>query len=228
MSQTELAVRLARLRQEFDKLEKAHGRAPGSSRLLAVSKRHSSDAMREAYAQGQHLFGENFLQEAREKQRSLADCAIEWHFIGAVQSNKTADIATHFDWVHTVDRRKIAERLNRHRAALDSPLNVLVQVNISGEQSKNGILPESFEALVSDILELPNLRYRGVMALPAPSDDESEQRRAFRRLRELAESVGTEFDTLSMGTSQDYAAAIAEGATLVRLGTAVFGPRPAT
>ena len=194
--------------------------------LLAVSKRQSEQAIRRLAACGQNSFGENYLQEAKEKILALADLPLSWHFIGPLQSNKTAEVATLFDWVHTVDREKIARRLNAARPPDRSPLNVCIQVNISGEKTKSGVLPPELPELAKCFGEFPNLNLRGLMALPEPESDFSKQRESFCALRKLSEQVfGPNIDTLSMGTSQDYQAAIVEGATIIRLGTALFGAR---
>lgn len=222
---TTIAERLAAVRAEIDALTASCGRPPGAVGLVAVSKTHDARAVRAAHAAGQNVFGENYVQEALAKQAELADLALEWHFIGAIQSNKTAAIARAFDWVHTIDRVRVAERLNAQRGAARPPLNVLIEVNVSGESSKHGVAPHEVAALAAAVQALPHLRLRGLMTLPAPSRDPAEQRSAFARLAALARASAVPFDTLSMGTSDDYAAAIAEGATLVRLGTAVFGPR---
>lgn len=223
---TRVAARLDHVLGELRELERRYGRKPGSVSLVAVSKRHPPALIRAAYACGQRDFGENYLQEARAKQQELAGLDIAWHFIGAIQSNKTADIARHFDWVHTVDRERIARRLNEQRPDHLPPLNVLLQVNISNEDSKNGLAPDALPALAGTVTELPRLALRGLMALPAPVTDFDAQRAACRALAELACALDFATDCLSMGTTNDYPAAIAEGATHVRLGTAVFGPRP--
>ncbi|WP_282339875.1 YggS family pyridoxal phosphate-dependent enzyme [Pseudomonas sp. PS02288] len=193
--------------------------------LLAVSKTKPAAALREAYAAGQRDFGENYLQEALDKQRELADLPLTWHFIGPIQSNKTKPIAEHFAWVHSVDRLKIAERLSAQRPAGLPPLNICLQVNVSGEDSKSGCAAAELPALAAAVAALPNLRLRGLMAIPEPSDDLTVQRAAFARLRTLGEELDLPLDTLSMGMSHDLEAAIAEGATWVRIGTALFGAR---
>lgn len=201
-------------------------RAPDSVSLLAVSKRQSAIAIRELAACGQKAFGENYLQEAKDKIETLGDLNLEWHFIGPLQSNKTGAVASLFDWVHTVDREKIARRLNAQRPAELDPLNICLQINISDEPSKNGMTAAALPQMLAIIPELTRLRLRGLMALPAPTPHIIEQRDAFRRIRELYEdTIGSEIDTLSIGTSSDYQAAIAEGATMVRIGTALFGER---
>jgi pyridoxal phosphate enzyme (YggS family) len=202
---------------------------PGNSvRLLAVSKTKSAQDIAEAYAAGQTAFGENQEQEAVRKIAALVDLKIEWHFIGPIQSNKTRAIAERFSWVHSIDREKIARRLSEQRPAGMEPLMVCVQVNVSGETTKSGVRPEHALALASEVSRLPGLKLRGLMTIPAPSADQLVQRRQFRRLRELRDDInahGMALDTLSMGMSDDLEAAIAEGATLVRVGTAIFGAR---
>ncbi|WP_296131415.1 YggS family pyridoxal phosphate-dependent enzyme [Pseudomonas sp. Ga0074129] len=193
--------------------------------LLAVSKTKPADAIREAFAAGVTDFGENYLQEALDKQTQLSDLPVVWHFIGPIQSNKTKPIAEHFAWVHSVDRLKIAERLSAQRPAHLPALNICLQVNVSGEASKSGCSPDQLSALAHAVTQLPNLRLRGLMTIPEPTDDVTEQRAAFARLRELQQSLNLDLDTLSMGMSHDLEAAIAEGATWVRIGTALFGAR---
>lgn len=193
--------------------------------LLAVSKTKPAAAIREAFAAGVQDFGENYLQEALEKQAELSDLALTWHFIGPIQSNKTKPIAEHFAWVHSVDRLKIAQRLSDQRPAHLPALNICLQVNVSGEASKSGCNPDELPELAQAVTQLPNLRLRGLMTIPEPTDDPSEQRAAFARLRELQQSLNLDLDTLSMGMSHDLEAAIAEGATWVRIGTALFGAR---
>ncbi len=196
--------------------------------LLAVSKTFSASAVREAYHAGQRAFGESYLQEALDKIEALRDLPLEWHFIGPIQSNKTRSIAENFAWVHGVDRLKIAERLSAQRPQNLPPLNVCIQVNVSGEDSKSGVAPEETTGLAQDVARLPYLRLRGLMAIPAPVEGLSEQRKPFARLRELMQRLnaqGLELDTLSMGMSYDLKAAILEGATIVRVGTAIFGQR---
>jgi pyridoxal phosphate enzyme (YggS family) len=213
---------LARIRAA----EAAHGRAPGSVGLLAASKQQSPATLRATAAAGQRAFGENYVQEALPKMAALRDLDLNWHFIGRIQRNKTRDIAVHFDWVHTLDRLDIARRLSAQRPAERAPLQVLIEVNVSGETSKGGIAPEAVPAFAAALRELPGLALRGLMCLPAPEDDFARQRAAFARLRGLLAELGDPtLDTLSMGTSSDLEAAIAEGATLVRVGTAIFGPR---
>lgn len=215
---------LQRVRLAEEKYQReSHGCA-----LLAVSKTRPAEDLRQAFELGLHAFGENYVQEALDKIQALRDLAIQWHFIGPIQSNKTRAIAEHFDWVHSVERIKIARRLNDQRPAELPPLEICLQVNISGEQSKSGAAPEALDELVAEVQTLPRLRLRGLMAIPAASDDFEQQRQAFARLRQLLEKLrehAPQLDTLSMGMSGDLEAAIAEGATLVRVGTDIFGPR---
>ena len=196
-----------------------------SGHLLAVSKTKPAAALREAYAAGLRNFGENYLQEARAKQVELADLPLCWHFIGPIQSNKTRDIAEHFAWVHSVDRLKIAQRLSQQRPNELPPLNMCIQVNVSGEASKSGCTPTDLPALAEAINGLPRLKLRGLMAIPEPTDDRAEQDAAFAKVRELQHSLDMGLDTLSMGMSHDLESAIAQGATWVRIGTALFGAR---
>jgi pyridoxal phosphate enzyme (YggS family) len=210
----------------------AAGRTRDDVQLLAVSKTFPAQAVLDAVAAGQTAFGENYLQEALDKIASvsaaLPDRQISWHFIGPIQSNKTRPIATSFDWVHTVERLKIAQRLSEQRPDGSAPLNICLQVNISGEASKSGVAPDELPALARLVAQLPRLRLRGLMAIPEPETDVARQRAAFAQLRALFEALradGLELDTLSMGMSADMAAAIAEGATIVRVGSAIFGAR---
>lgn len=208
--------------------EKAAGRANGSVRLLAVSKTWPLDSVLAAAEAGQQAFGENYVQEAVEKAMATVDRALEWHFIGPLQSNKTRPVAEHFAWVHSVDRLKIAERLAAQRPPHLPPLQVCIQVNVSGEASKSGCAPADTLALCQAVAALPGLRLRGLMAIPELSDDPAAQRAPFRQLRELLATIcaaGIPLDTLSMGMSHDLEAAVAEGATIVRIGTAIFGER---
>jgi len=201
----------------------AAGRRPESVTLLAVSKTHPARLIEEAYDAGQRAFGENYVQEAAEKIEALRDRAIEWHLIGPLQSNKTRAAAGRFAWVHTVDSEKLARRLSGQRSGNLPPLNVLVQVNVSGEASKNGVAPEQVLPLVESIKGLPRLRVRGLMAVPEPGAE----RARYHELKELFENLKPRFqvDTLSVGMSDDLELAIAEGATMVRVGTAIFGAR---
>lgn len=204
------------------------GRTPEDILLLAVSKTFPAEAVREAHAAGQMVFGESYVQEALVKIAALRDLPLEWHFIGPLQSNKTRHVAENFAWVHGVDRAKIADRLSAARPEGMPPLNVCIEVNVSGEASKGGIAPQDVMALVAHARALPRLRPRGLMAIPAPTADLAQQRAQFRILRELLAVLnrsGFELDTLSMGMSDDLEAAIAEGATIVRVGSAIFGAR---
>ena len=204
------------------------GRDAAAVRLLAVSKTFDAAAVRELAACGQLEFGENYLQEALEKQAALADLPLVWHFIGPIQSNKTRAIAEHFSWVHSVDRLKIAERLSAQRPAGLPPLQVCIEVNVSGEASKGGVMAAELPALADAMAALPNLQLRGLMAIPAPTPEMASQRAAFRQVREAFDALcarGHTLDTLSMGMSADLEAAILEGATIVRVGTALFGER---
>lgn len=206
----------------------AAGRAPGDITLLAVSKTFAAGEVRAAYLAGQTEFGENYLQEALEKMSALSDLPLVWHFIGPLQSNKTRAVAQHFDWVHSVARANIAQRLAAARPAGREPLDVCLQVNVSGEQSKSGVAPEALRPLAEAVRALPRLRLRGLMAIPEPGADLSLQRRRFAGLRLLLEQLndsGFGLDTLSMGMSQDLEAGVMEGATIVRIGTAIFGER---
>ena len=227
---TTIAERLQAVQARIHTAEIDAGRQLGEVALLAVSKAHSAAAVRDAFMAGQRLFGENYLQEALDKQAELADLAIEWHFIGPIQSNKTQAIAQHFAWVHGVDRLKIAERLNAARPGHMPPLQICIQVNISNEASKSGVLPAELNALAEAIIaKLPHLQLRGLMAIPAPTPEIEMQHKQFRMVRELYETLrgqGFALDTLSMGMSEDFPAAIAEGATIVRVGSAIFGARP--
>lgn len=210
-----------RIREAAQASERDYGRIG----LLAVSKTQPATAIREAFASGLRDFGENYLQEALNKQAELSDLPLIWHFIGPIQSNKTRPIAEHFDWVHSVDRLKVAQRLSEQRPAHLPALNVCLQVNVSGESSKSGCAPEDLPALAQAVALLPRLRLRGLMAIPAPSDDPQAQRAAFDRVRTLQEGLDLELDCLSMGMSHDLEAAIAAGATWLRIGTALFGAR---
>jgi pyridoxal phosphate enzyme (YggS family) len=204
------------------------GRPADAVRLLAVSKTFGPDAVRAAFDAGQLAFGENYLQEALDKIVALAGLGIEWHFIGPIQSNKTRPIAEHFAWVHAVDREKIAQRLSEQRPAHLPPLNLCIQVNVSGEDSKSGCTPAALPALARAVAALPRVRLRGLMAIPEPQADPQRQRAPFRQLRALLDQLnadGLALDTLSMGMSADLDAAIAEGATIVRVGSAIFGTR---
>ena len=226
MHDVEAALNAVRTR--IGELERRYGREPGSVSLLAVSKTKPPAAVQAAMAAGQQAFGENHLQDAMTKVQALAGRGASWHFIGAVQSNKTRIIAASFDWVHTIEREKIAVRLSDQRPADRDPLDVCIQVNVGGEPTKSGVLSHGVEPLARVVGELPGLRLRGLMALPRPSSDLESQRIPFRRIREIRDDLnarGYGLDTLSMGMSGDLEAAVAEGATIVRVGTAIFGPR---
>lgn len=203
----------------------ASQRDTDSVHLLAVSKTKPAQAVREAYAAGMRDFGENYLQEALGKQAELTDLPLSWHFIGPIQSNKTRAIAENFAWVHSVDRLKIAQRLSEQRPADLPPLNICIQVNVSGEASKSGCTPADLPALADAISALPRLTLRGLMAIPEPTDDRAAQDAAFAAVRDLQASLNLGLDTLSMGMSHDLESAIAQGATWVRIGTALFGAR---
>ena len=203
----------------------ASQRDADSVHLLAVSKTKPAQAIREAYAAGMRDFGENYLQEALGKQAELTDLPLSWHFIGPIQSNKTRAIAEHFAWVHSVDRLKIAQRLSEQRPADLPPLNICIQVNVSGEASKSGCTPADLPALAAAISALPRLKLRGLMAIPEPTEDRAAQDAAFAAVSDLQASLNLPLDTLSMGMSHDLESAIAQGATWVRIGTALFGAR---
>ncbi len=226
-----IAERLQRVNQRIATAASEAGRSPDSIHLIAVSKTHEAERIREAYATGARRFGENYLQEALDKQATLADLDdIEWHFLGPVQSNKTRAVAAHFHWLHSLDRLKIARRLSEQRPSALGPLNVCLQVNIDAEPSKSGVSPDTLEPLARSVDELPGLTLRGLMAIPAPSADKQQTRSAFAALRQALESLRTlglrgPLDTLSMGMSGDLEEAIAEGATCVRIGTDIFGAR---
>ncbi len=225
----DLAHNLAQVKGRVREAAQRHGRDPTAITLLAVSKMQSPQAVDEAAQAGQRDFGENYVQEALDKQIAVTNPALIWHFIGAIQSNKTGAIAENFAWVHSIDRLKIAQRLSAQRRLDAPPLNVCIEVNVSGEASKSGVLPEAAAAFAEQVAALPQLRLRGLMAIPAPSSDVQQQHAAFAQVRVLFNALnqrGLNLDTLSMGMSGDLEAAIAEGATIVRVGTAIFGPRP--
>ena len=224
-----LQNKLAAVRDRIHEAAKAAGRRPEEIHLLAVSKRHPAALIAGLAALGQRDFGENYVSEALEKQEQLADLPITWHFIGPIQSNKTAAIARHFAWVHSVDRAKILRRLSSSRPADQPPLNICLQVNLEQEASKSGAAPQAVAELAALAGELPGLRLRGLMCIPQPTDDPQQQREVFGQLRALLNSLppSDHLDTLSMGMSGDLESAVAEGATWVRIGTALFGVRPA-
>ena len=223
-----LSSRLQQVRLRLDAAAAAAGRAPGAAALLAVSKTFPADDLRAAYDCGQRAFGENYVQELQQKCEALAGLDIEWHFIGPLQSNKTRVVAERAHWAHSIDRLKIAERLSAQRPDGLPPLNVCVQVNVSGEDSKSGCAPEEAAALVRAVAALPRLKLRGLMCIPEPTQDAARLAAQFARLRGLLLQLNAEglaLDTLSMGMSADLEAAVAEGATLVRVGSAIFGQR---
>ncbi|WP_346833117.1 YggS family pyridoxal phosphate-dependent enzyme [Pseudomonas abietaniphila] len=220
-----IAENISTLAERIHNAAQAAQRDPASVVLLAVSKTKPASDLREAYAAGLRDFGENYLQEALGKQTELSDLPLIWHFIGPIQSNKTRAIAENFAWVHSVDRLKIAQRLSEQRPADLPPLNICIQVNVSGEASKSGCTPQDLPALAQAISALPHLRLRGLMAIPEPTEDSDEQNAAFAAVRTLQDQLNLPLDTLSMGMSHDLEAAIAQGATWVRIGTALFGAR---
>jgi pyridoxal phosphate enzyme (YggS family) len=213
--------------QQINAAKKKYGRTEDHIQLLAVSKTQSADTIEAAFSAGQNAFGENYLQEAREKQTALSHLPIEWHFIGPIQSNKTREIAEHFSWVHSVDRIKIASRLSQQRPAHLPPLNICLQVNIDDETNKSGVALQDLEPLTRAIIQLPNVQLRGLMTIPKKTADITQQRAAFATLNHARKQLLpiTPLDTLSMGMSNDMEAAIAEGATIVRVGSAIFGAR---
>ncbi len=232
------AARLVRIMERIDSAARAAGRDPTGAGLVAVSKYHPASAIAALVEAGQTRFGESYADEGIAKMAELDGLPIEWHFIGPIQSNKTRRIAEHFHWVHGIEREKIARRLSDQRPEALGPLPVCLQVNLGGEASKAGCTPEELPALARSVAELPGLRLRGLMTLPPASADPDEQRKPFAHLRALLESVradltgaglveAEQLDTLSMGMSGDLEAAVAEGATLVRVGSDLFGPRPA-
>jgi pyridoxal phosphate enzyme (YggS family) len=225
---TTIALGLHKIRAHIADIASKAGRQPEAITLLAASKTNPPESLREAFAVGQTIFGENYLQEALVKIEALADLPIEWHFIGPIQSNKTKRIAENFAWVHSVDRKKIADRLSKDRPASLPPLQICLQVNVSGEDSKSGVPPEEIPDLAAHVVELPNLKLRGVMAIPELTRATALQRSQFRMVREAYDQLkqaGYDVDTISMGMSEDLDIAIEEGATMVRVGTAIFGPR---
>ncbi len=222
----DILQRLQSIGQHIEAAESKARRASGSVQLLAVSKTKPAQDVATAYRYGQRRFGESYLQEALHKQRALACFAIEWHFIGPIQSNKTRPIAEHFSWVHSVDRLKIAKRLSEQRPAHLSPLNICLQVNISDEASKSGFKLDELAEMVTAVEDMPNLRLRGVMAIPQPNADPASQGIPYRRLHQAVTALNNpRLDTFSFGMTGDLNAAIAEGSTIVRIGTALFGPR---
>lgn len=221
---------LQAIRHRIEEAARACGRDPAGITLLAVSKTKPDADIMAAHAAGQRAFGENYVQEGCDKAQRLeaAGLELEWHFIGPIQSNKTRPVAGWFDWVHSIDRERIAARLSEQRDPHRPPLNICLQVNVSGEDSKSGVAPDALPALADAVAALPRLVLRGLMAIPEPTDDIALQRRRFAHVRQLRDDLnarGHHLDTLSMGMSQDLEAAIAEGATIVRVGTALFGAR---
>ena len=224
----DIPERLAEVRRRIRAAAEAAGREAEEVALLAVSKTKPASDIVAAYREGQRQFGENYLQDAMPKIDALADLAIEWHFIGRLQSNKAAEISRHFAWVHGIDQHRHAVRLSDHRPVQAPPLQVCIQVNLSGEATKGGVQPAELPALAHVVAGLPRLRLRGLMTLPSPTTDLATQHAVFAQLRGLLEDLqqrGLELDTLSMGMSADMEAAIAEGSTMVRIGTDIFGPR---
>ena len=225
---TTIASSLHAVHARIAKVAQSLGRQPDEITLLAASKTNPAEQVREAWLAGQTIFGENYLQEALAKMQALTDLPIEWHFIGPIQSNKTKRIAENFAWVHSVDRTKIADRLSKDRPESLPPLQICLQVNVSGEASKSGVAPEEVASLAAHVVRLPRLKLRGLMAVPELTTATALQRSQFHMLWELFDRLkrdGYELDTLSMGMSEDMDIAIAEGATMVRVGTAIFGPR---
>jgi hypothetical protein len=223
-----ITANLQAVRERVAVAVRAAGRPADAVRVVAVSKTIAADAVREAASGGQRDFGENYVTEGVEKIRELASLGLTWHYIGPIQSNKTRLIAEHFDWVHSIDREKIAARLSQARDARQAELQVCIQVNVSDEASKSGVAPAEAASLARAVAGLPRLRLRGLMTIPEPTPDVRVQRGRFAQLRELRDELnrrGFELDTLSMGMSADLEAAIVEGATLVRVGTAIFGER---
>lgn len=223
-----IALNIAKLQQRTRFAEKKYHRQPHSVQIMAVSKTRTAAEIRQAAAAGIIEIGENYLQEARQKQQQLSDLPLNWHFIGPIQSNKTQPIADHFDWVHSVDRIKIARRLSNQRADKPSPLNICLQINISDEKSKSGFCLDELYPAALEISQLPHLQLRGLMAIPQASNDEQQQRQAFSQLAAAFERLQQRYpsmDTLSIGMSADWEAAVAEGATIIRIGTGIFGPR---
>jgi pyridoxal phosphate enzyme (YggS family) len=224
----QVSDKLQHVRQRIELAAESVGRPAGAVKLLAVSKTMPAQAVREAYAAGQLAFGENYIQEAVDKMAALSDLTLEWHCIGPVQSNKTQLVASNFDWVHSIDRLKIAERLSAQRPAHLPPLQVCIQVNIDGGANKSGVAPQDLLALAQAVKKLPHLQLRGLMTIPEPAETDAATRAVHRQTKELFDSLnaaGLSLDTLSMGMTADLEAAIAEGSNCVRVGTAIFGSR---
>jgi pyridoxal phosphate enzyme (YggS family) len=225
-----IADNITRIRVQIQVACQAAGRAPDSVQLLAVSKTWGTDAVRQAHAAGQTAFGENYIQEAVDKINALRDLPLQWHCLGPIQSNKTRLVAEHFDWVHSVDRLKIAQRLSEQRPPELPPLQVCIQVNVDGGETKSGVSPTDLPELALAVAALPRLQLRGLMTIPEPAETDAQMRAVHRQAKDLFEQLraqGLPLDTLSMGMSADMAAAIAEGSTMVRVGTAIFGQRDA-
>lgn len=224
-----IATNIEKIKQQTHQAEQANHRPIGHTTILAVSKQHSSQAILEAWNAGLRDFGENYLQEALVKMQALSQLSIHWHYIGTIQRNKTAAIAQHFQWVHTVSSFNIAQRLNNSRPDSTPALNVCIQLNLDNEISKTGAHPNEALQLAKEISQLPHLVLRGLMAIPKPEQDINKQRASFQRLteyfQEINQQLKTPMDTLSMGMSHDFEAAIAAGSTIVRIGTAIFGER---
>ncbi len=223
-----IADNIARVQAQIQAACQAAGRTSDSVQLLAVSKTWGPDAVRQAHAAGLTAFGENYIQEAVDKITALRDLPLQWHCIGPIQSNKTRLVAEHFDWVHSVDRLKIAQRLSEQRPADLPPLQVCIQVNVDGGENKSGVSPQELPALAQAVAALPRLQLRGLMTLPEPAETDAQMRAVHRQAKDLFDHLcaqGMPLDTLSMGMSADMAAAIAEGSTMVRVGTAIFGQR---
>ncbi len=220
-----IADNIANVRERIHRAAVSAQKDPDSVTLLAISKTHPASAVRDAWTCGIRDIGENYLQEALDKMATLDDLPLTWHFVGPIQSNKTKAIAEHFDWVHSVDRLKIARRLSEQRPAHLPPLNICLQVNISREESKSGVSVEDLPELAEAVAQLPGLRLRGLMAIPAPAEDPESRRAPLRALREAMQALPLTLDTLSMGMSDDLIEAVQEGATMVRIGTALFGAR---
>ena len=223
-----IAQNLAQVHTDIAAACEAAGRLADSVQLLAVSKTWGPEAVRAAHAAGQTAFGENYIQEAVEKMAALRDLPLQWHCIGPIQSNKTKLVAEHFDWVHSIDRLKIAQRLSEQRPSTLAPLQVCIQVNVDGGSTKSGVSPADLPALAKAVAALPHLQLRGLMTIPEPAETEAQMRAVHAKAKALFESLrqqGLPLDTLSMGMSADLAPAIAQGSTLVRVGTAIFGKR---
>ena len=223
-----VSANLAQVRKRIELACQAVGRASDTVKLLAVSKTMPAQVVREAYAAGQLAFGENYIQEGVDKIAALADLPLEWHCIGPIQSNKTKLVAENFAWVHSIDRLKIAERLSAQRPAHLPPLQVCLQVNVDGGSNKSGVAPEDLLALAQDVAKLPHLQLRGIMTIPEPAETEAQARAVHQQAKRLFDhlkTAGLTLDTLSMGMTADLEAAVAEGSTCVRVGTAIFGAR---